>query len=57
MSDVGGWGTIRESATAVRDLYSEFRALDVGLGGLNLRISDSSPGKRSPSVDSLHLDK
>lgn len=57
MLDVGGWGIIRELDTVVRDLYLEFRVLDVGFGGLNLRISDFSFGKLSSFVDFFYLDK
>lgn len=38
MSGVEGWGTVWELDIAVRDLDLGFKALDVGLGGLNMRI-------------------
>lgn len=55
MSDVEGWGTVWESDTSVRDLDLGSRALDVELGGLNLRILDSSPRKLSPFVESSQI--
>lgn len=55
MSDAVGWSTVWESDTAVRDLDLGFRALDEGLGSLNLGILDFSSRKLSPFMDStLH---